>query len=255
LTKKDKQFEWTTECQTAFNALKDKFGKTLVLLMPDSSKPFVIESDASKFATGAVLRQKDNNGDWHPCGYISHLFNETEQNYEIYDRELMGIIRALETWWHYLQGSPHPVTIFSDHKNLTYFHQTQKLNRRQVRWSLFLSQFDVKLIHIPGSQMVQSDALSWWEDFDTGDTDNEDMTMLPESLFINAIDMELHDLLAESIMKDDLVIDALKAIKLVFESPVAWTEKKPATELDPTAVRSMSQLLQQWSWTGPVASS
>jgi RNase H-like domain found in reverse transcriptase len=72
LTKKDKQFEWTTECQTAFDALKDKFGKTPVLLMPDSSKPFVIESDASKFATGAVLRQKDVNGDWHPCGYISH---------------------------------------------------------------------------------------------------------------------------------------------------------------------------------------
>jgi RNase H-like domain found in reverse transcriptase len=125
----------------------------------------------------------------------------------------MGIIRALETWRHYLQGSPHPITIFSDHKNLTYFRQTQKLNRRQARWSLFLSQFDVKLIHVPGSQMVQSDALSRREDFDTGDTDNEDMTMLPESLFINSIDVELHDLLAESIMKDDLVIDALKAIK------------------------------------------
>jgi hypothetical protein len=61
--------------------------------------------------------------------------------------------------------------------------------------------------------MVQSDALSRREDFNTGDTDNEDMTMLPESLFINSIDIDLHDLLAESIMKDDLVIDALKAIK------------------------------------------
>jgi RNase H-like domain found in reverse transcriptase len=128
LTKKDKQFEWTTEYQTAFDALKDKFGKTPVLLMPDSSKPFVIESDASKFATGAVLRQKDVNGDWHLFSYISHSFNETERNYEIYNRELMGIICALETWRHYLQGSPHPVTIFSNHKNLTYFCQTQKLN-------------------------------------------------------------------------------------------------------------------------------
>jgi RNase H-like domain found in reverse transcriptase len=125
----------------------------------------------------------------------------------------MGIIRALETWRHYLQGSPHLVTIFSDHKNLMYFCQTQKLNQRQARWSLFLSQFDVKLIHVPGSQMVQSDALLRREDFDTGDTDNEDMTMLPESLFINSIDVELHDLLAESITKDDLVIDALRAIK------------------------------------------
>jgi hypothetical protein len=98
LTRKDKKFEWTNDCQKAFDSLKDKFAKTPVLLMPDPAKPFVIESDASKFATGAVLRQKDENGDWHPCSYISHSFDTTQRNYEIYDRELLGIIRALETW-------------------------------------------------------------------------------------------------------------------------------------------------------------
>ena len=153
-------FVWTKECQEAFDTLKDKFSKSPVLLMPDPSKPFVIESDASKVTTGAVLRQKDTNGNWHPCSYISHSFDATQRNYEIYDRELLGIVRALETWRHYLQGSFHPVTIFSDHKNLMYFRQVQKLNRRQACWSLFLSQFDLKLIHIPGSQMVKSDALS-----------------------------------------------------------------------------------------------
>ena len=89
--------------------------------MPDPAKPFTIESDASKFATGAVLRQKDGNGDWHLCSYISHSFTPMERNYEIYDRELLGIVRSLETWRHYLLGLAHPVTILSDHKNLTYF--------------------------------------------------------------------------------------------------------------------------------------
>jgi len=131
-----------------------------VLLMPDSTKPFVIESDASKFATGAVIRQKDMNGNYHPCGYISHSFDATQQNYEIYNRELMGIVRALEMWRHYLQGSSFPTVILSDHKNLTYFRTVQKLNRRQARWSLFLSEFDLKLIHTPRSRMIQSDALS-----------------------------------------------------------------------------------------------
>ena len=84
-------------------------------------KPFYVKSDASKWATGAVLRQTDNNGDLKPCGYISHSFTTAERNYDIYDRELLGIIRALETWRHFLEGSPHPVTIYSDHKNLTYF--------------------------------------------------------------------------------------------------------------------------------------
>ena len=72
----------------------------------------------------------------------------------------MGIVRALETWRHYLQGSPFPMVILSDHKNLTYFRTAQKLNRRLARWSLFLSEFDLKLIHTPGSRMIQSDALS-----------------------------------------------------------------------------------------------
>jgi len=90
-------------------------------LMPDPTKPFTVESDTSKFASGAVLRQQDGNGDWHQCGYISHAFDGTQWNYEIYDQELLGIINALETWRHYLMGSAHPVTILSDHKNLTYF--------------------------------------------------------------------------------------------------------------------------------------
>ena len=121
LTRKDIVFKWTDNCQKAFETLKRKFAEKPVLLMPDSTKPFAIEADTSKFASGAVLRQQDENGDWHPCGYISHSFDATQRNYEIYDRELLAIMRALEAWRHYLLGSPHPVTILSDHKNLTYF--------------------------------------------------------------------------------------------------------------------------------------
>ena len=151
LTKKDHPWNWTTDCQQALEDLKVAFVEAPVLLMPDTAKPFVVESDASKWATGGVLRQQDDNGDWHPCGFISHSFDQMQRNYEIYDRELLGIVRALETWRHYLQGSQFPTVILSDHKNLTYFRTTQKLNRRQACWSLFLSEFDLKLIHVPGS--------------------------------------------------------------------------------------------------------
>ena len=100
-----------------------------VLLMPDKSKPFFIESDASKFAIGAVLRQADMNRDLHPCAYLSKSFNAAEQNYEIYDQELLGIVQALNEWQHYLEESPHPVEVLSDHKNLMYFCTAQKLNQ------------------------------------------------------------------------------------------------------------------------------
>lgn len=66
--------------------------------MPDPSKPFIIESNALKWATGAVLMQRDGNGDLHPCAYLSKALTPTERNYEIYDRELLGIVLALEAW-------------------------------------------------------------------------------------------------------------------------------------------------------------
>ena len=91
---------------------------------------------------------------------MSKTFTDTEKEYEIYDTELLGIIQALKKWRHYIQGSGHTTIIFSDHKNLTYFRMAQKLNDRQARWSLYLLEFDIKLIHLPGSKMIQSDALS-----------------------------------------------------------------------------------------------
>ena len=104
---KDKTFKWTTKCQTAFDILKKKFTEEPVLMMPDHSKPFQIESDTLKVATGAVLTQLDSNGDRHPCAFLSKTLSPTERNYEIYDKELLGIVQALDKWRHYIQGSPH----------------------------------------------------------------------------------------------------------------------------------------------------
>jgi RNase H-like domain found in reverse transcriptase/Reverse transcriptase (RNA-dependent DNA polymerase) len=154
LTKKDKKFEWTTECQEAFDTMKKRFMEEPVLLMPNQSKPFQIKSDALKVATGAVLTQLDLNGDRHPVAFLLKTFSETERKYEIYDRELLGIIRALKKWRHYIQGSGHTTIVYSDHKNLTYFQTAQKLNDQQARWSLYLSGFDLKLIHLPRTKMV-----------------------------------------------------------------------------------------------------
>ena len=63
LLKKDRKFTWTPECQSSFDEMKKRFTEELVLAMPDHSQPFQIETDASKYATGAVLSQLDSNGD------------------------------------------------------------------------------------------------------------------------------------------------------------------------------------------------
>jgi RNase H-like domain found in reverse transcriptase len=174
---------------TSFDNLKKKFTEEPVLATPDQNRPFQIETDASKYATGAVLTQSDSNGNRHPVSFLSKTLSPAEQNYDIYDRELLAIIRALDEWRHYVQGSPHTTVILSDHKNLIYYKEAHKLNRCQARWSLYLSEFDVKLVHQPGHKMIQSDALSQQPDLcPDEDTDNEDIVLLPDDMFIMLID-------------------------------------------------------------------
>ena len=128
LTKKSAVWDWSSKCQTAFDVLKKIFCMQLVLKMPDPNAPFAITTDASKYATGGVLMQEDTNGDWKPCAFLSHSLNPAKRNYDIYDRELLGVICALKEWRHYLHGSPHPVKVLTNHKNLTYFCQPQNRN-------------------------------------------------------------------------------------------------------------------------------
>ena len=95
LTKKDKIWNWTLECQLAFDTLKEKFMTAPVLRMPNVNKPFVLQTDASNRAIGAVIMQKDENGELHPCGYLSKALSPTQSNWQIYDRELFAIYYAL----------------------------------------------------------------------------------------------------------------------------------------------------------------
>jgi len=87
--------------------------------------------------------QTDVNGNQHPCAYMSRSFSPAEHNYEVYNQELLGIICALCKWQHYVQGSPHETIVYSDHKNLMYFCNPQKLNRCQAGWSLELSKYSL----------------------------------------------------------------------------------------------------------------
>ena len=84
-------------------------------------------TDTSLTATGAVLMQTDFNEDLHPCAFLSKTLSTAEHNYNIFNRELLAMIHALTEWKHYLQGTGHPVTVVTDHKNLSYFKQLHKL--------------------------------------------------------------------------------------------------------------------------------
>jgi hypothetical protein len=183
LTKNDVQWKWTSDEQSAFDTLKGLITSAPILLSPDSSKSFRIEADSSDFATGAVLSQQSADEKWHPVAFLSKSLSPVERNYEIHDKEMLAIIRAMEEWRHFLEGAEHKFEVWTDHKNLEYFMSAKKLNRRQARWSLFLARFDFLLHHRPGKTMGKSDALSRRADHGTGSADNSDITLLTPAFF------------------------------------------------------------------------
>jgi hypothetical protein len=196
LTKKDEDFVWNQEHEEAFNKLKRIFTSSPILQIPDKDRPFSIATDASLYATGAVLLQQDANGNWLPCSFLSQSFNPAERNYQIYDRELLAIVWALKAWRHYLLGSPFPILVQTDHKNLQYFRDIHDLNRRQARWQSFLSQFELRISHVPGKDLIIPDLLSRRSDHlpdDYVEKDNTAIQLLPDSLFVNSISVSLLD--------------------------------------------------------------
>ena len=98
LTKKDQEYVWEEPQQQAFAELKNRLTSSPVLRLPDLSKPFTIQTDASKLGTGAVLLQQDVAGVSHPCAYLSQALVGAEQNYQVYDLELLAVIHALKAW-------------------------------------------------------------------------------------------------------------------------------------------------------------
>jgi hypothetical protein len=177
-------WRWTDAERDAFAELKRRVATAPVLMFPTDGQPYRVEADSSDFATGAVLSQLSPTDDkWHPIAFYSKSLNAVERNYEIHDKEMLAIMRALEDWRHFLEGTPHKFEIHTDHKNLEYFMTAKKLNRRQARWSLYLSRFDFELHHRPGRTMGKPDALSRRADHGTGGGDNADVTLLRPELF------------------------------------------------------------------------
>jgi len=96
LTRKDKKWKWGEEQQAAFEQLKSVFTTRPVLATPELDRKFRVEADALNFATREVLSVKCDDDLWRPVAFISKALNETERNYEIHDKEMLGIIRCLE---------------------------------------------------------------------------------------------------------------------------------------------------------------
>jgi hypothetical protein len=104
--------------QNAFEEIVEKFSTAPILRHFDHSREVIIETDASDYVSAGVLSQRDDTGVLHPVAFFSKKYSPAECNYDIYDKELMAIIKAFEEWRPECEGAEHTLQLITDHKNL-----------------------------------------------------------------------------------------------------------------------------------------
>ncbi|MCU7806226.1 MAG: RNA-directed DNA polymerase, partial [Candidatus Thiodiazotropha sp. (ex Lucinoma borealis)] len=142
LTEKNKTFTWDLECEKAFEALKEKLISAPVLAYPDTSKPFLLDCDASSFAVGAVLSQIHDDQE-HPVAYYSRTLSRTERNYCVTRRELLAMVEAVKRFHHYLYGFKFKIR--TDHGALNWLFRSKNHDGQLCRWFQVLATYDFEI--------------------------------------------------------------------------------------------------------------
>ena len=158
LTKKDVQWSWTEECESAFKMLKEKITSSPVLRIPDLSKPFKLYTDASGLQIGAVLTQVDEEGNEYVVAYASRPLRGAELHYGITEKECLAVVWAVKKFRVYLYGNY--FIIVTDHSALLWLMKIKDANGKLARWAIGLQTYNFQIVHRPGRLHSNADALS-----------------------------------------------------------------------------------------------
>ena len=159
-----------------------------------------MEADSSDYVIGGIFLQYDDDGALHPVAFYSKNLTPTECNYQIYDKELLAIIRCLEHWRPELECTEIPVKIFTDHKGLMYFAEGRDLSRRQARYLDILSEFNIKIMYRSGPQNVKVDALTRMTGSKPNSLNDERLQhqhqtiLTPDRLELDGINLSIHNI-------------------------------------------------------------
>jgi hypothetical protein len=190
LLKKDVPWKWTEKEQASFEVLKSKLTTSPVLQYPDFGKPFLLTTDASGYAIGAVLSQGKVGQDL-PIAYASRTLNDAELNYSTVEKELLAIVWACKQFRPYLIGRRFQV--LTDHKGLTWIFRVKDPSSRLIRWRLLLEEYDFEVVYKPGKQNVNADSLSRYPEVNLNELGDLPPTVMLEKDRKLKIIREMHD--------------------------------------------------------------
>jgi hypothetical protein len=152
-------FTWTDDCVGAFAALKRAICTAPVLAFPTQDDTFLVHTDASKYAVGAVLSQRQKDG-VKVVGYYSPKLHDPETRYPTYDRKLLAIRDAVLHWKCYLHGAAVPFRVYTHHATLRHILMQPHLTIRQMDALAIVQNYDYTVKHLPGAKNQAADALS-----------------------------------------------------------------------------------------------
>ena len=158
LTRKNVEWNWTAPVNAAFEALKTALVSAPCLHAPDFTKPFTLETDASKIGLAGILTQLADDGQQHPVAYISRQLNKAEQNYHATELECLAVIWAVGQFEPYLIDRP--FTLVTDHSALVWLPTKKFENTRVMRWAMKLQEFKYDVRHRAGALNPHADAFS-----------------------------------------------------------------------------------------------
>ncbi len=160
-----------------------------VLTHPDPDKMFYLQTDALTRGVGAVLTQEaDRMKKQKPIAYYSGTFTPAEENYDIYKKEFLAILKALENWRAYLIWTKKPFIIEMDHKNLTHWKEPKKLTGRMAWWHEKLQDYNFKIVHIAGKANGPADTLSRMNEGEEWEETKLTTLILPDA-FLNVFEV------------------------------------------------------------------
>lgn len=181
---------WTEEAKTAFDETREELVRAATLAHPSKDAPFTLYVDASDYAVGAALGQRESSGEVKPLGFYSKKMTDAQTKYSTYDRELLAMYQAVKHFRYMLEGRE--FTIFTDHKPLIFAFQqkTETASPRQIRHLDFIGQFSTNIIHVAGEENSVADYLSRINHISTESIDFDKMARE------QATDTELQQILA-----------------------------------------------------------
>ncbi|KAI2662970.1 Transposon Tf2-8 polyprotein [Labeo rohita] len=248
---KPRSIRWNPSAHEAFLHLKKIFSTAPLLHHPDPELPFTVEVDASTTGVGAVLSQAVGEPPLlHPCAFYSRKLSPAEQNYDVGNRELLAIKLALEEWRHWLEGSNHPFTIITDHKNLQYIREAKRLNPRQARWALFFTRFNYKITYRPGSKNISADALSRLH---SPEQSVEPESIVPSNLIISPIVWEIDEDIRNATLQEAAPPECPEGkiyVPLALRQTLLDTAHRSPGSGHPGSQRTLSLVQSRYWWPG-----